>query len=183
MDATTARRHNVTRLVTEAGGPTAFGLLVNREQVQVSQWISDRKPKPIGHRLARHIELSLGLDRGWLDTDHSRSALPITPRKAAALNPQVLATLARSLHKAYALSGRTFILEDEPERFANLYQIAIDALASGEVVAPDNMVKLLLMQDAQQHGGSSDRRRHTGSTGVPSRSKNQGTGRNRGAKR
>lgn len=187
MDALTARRHNVTQLVADAGGPTAFGRQVNREQAQVSQWISERTPKPIGNRLARYLESSLGLDAGWLDTDQTNVSAPTTAHKVE-LNTQIIAVVARSLRKVYAQSSRVYSLEDEPERFASLYRIAVDALATGDVVAPDNMVKLLLLQDAQQYKGSiyqernTDRQRDTRSVGVPDRRKDQGTAGNRGTK-
>lgn len=67
MDSTTIRRRNITMLVRLADGPTAFSKLVDRDQVQVSQWTSETKPKPIGNKLARSIEQRLGKEAGWLD--------------------------------------------------------------------------------------------------------------------
>ncbi|ULQ47421.1 hypothetical protein JN531_003850 [Flagellatimonas centrodinii] len=70
MDATTARTLNIRRLVSASNGPTAFA---NRygggrwTQAQVSQWVSEDKPKSIGGRLARDLEAELGLLRGELD--------------------------------------------------------------------------------------------------------------------
>lgn len=67
MDVTEIRAKNVTMLVEKHGGPTAFGQRIARDQVQVSQWTSPSNPKPIGGRLARYIEETLGHGKGWLD--------------------------------------------------------------------------------------------------------------------
>lgn len=70
MDATTARTLNIRKIVAAAGGPTEFA---NRHgggrwsQAQVSQWISEERPKPIGGRLARAIEEAIGWDVGVMD--------------------------------------------------------------------------------------------------------------------
>lgn len=70
MDASTARTQNIRRIVAEHEGPTAFA---NRfgagrwTQTQVSQWISVKAPKGIGHTLAREIEDALNLPAGSLD--------------------------------------------------------------------------------------------------------------------
>jgi phage repressor protein C with HTH and peptisase S24 domain len=64
MDVIEIRRRNVTMLVDQAGGPTKFGKVVERDQSQVSQWLGE---KPIGRALARHIEKSIGKELGWLD--------------------------------------------------------------------------------------------------------------------
>jgi phage repressor protein C with HTH and peptisase S24 domain len=67
MEAKEIRRKNVYALVKAMGGPTAFGAAVGRDQVQVSQWTAG---KPLGDKLARHIEDSLGKPLGWLDAPH-----------------------------------------------------------------------------------------------------------------
>lgn len=71
MDATTARTLNIRDLVAAAGGPTRFAEKYNGgkwSQAQVSQWISEDRPKGIGARLARTIEAETGNHKGWLDT-------------------------------------------------------------------------------------------------------------------
>jgi hypothetical protein len=64
MDNKSVRRQNIKLLVQKAGGPTEFGKLIDREQVQVSQWVGG---KNIGDRLARHIEERLHVAEGTLD--------------------------------------------------------------------------------------------------------------------
>jgi hypothetical protein len=64
MDNKAVRRANVAMLVRQHDGPTAFGQRIERDQVQVSQWLGG---KPIGDRLARHIEEKLDKPTGWLD--------------------------------------------------------------------------------------------------------------------
>jgi hypothetical protein len=68
MDASTARTRNIRALVAQHEGPSKFAALVGRDQAQVSQWISTTHPKPIGSRLARHIEQATGKPLGWLDS-------------------------------------------------------------------------------------------------------------------
>lgn len=67
MDAKTARTLNVRALVAANDGPAGFGRMIQRAPTQVSQWISETNPKPIGHALARHIEECAGLPSGSLD--------------------------------------------------------------------------------------------------------------------
>lgn len=71
MDAKTARTLNIRALVAVAGGPTSFATRYGAgrwSQPQVSLWISEANPKPIGHKLARSIEEAVGKPNGWLDT-------------------------------------------------------------------------------------------------------------------
>jgi len=70
MDASTARTQNIRQLVADAGGPTAFSNRYGHgrwSQAQVSQWIAEENPKSIGNRLARHLEIEVGLPHGSLD--------------------------------------------------------------------------------------------------------------------
>lgn len=76
MEVKEIRRRNVHHLVKEAGGPTAFGVMVQRDQVQVSQWVAG---KSIGSNLARHIEDAIGRPVGWLDAPHWDDADEPTP--------------------------------------------------------------------------------------------------------
>lgn len=68
MDVNEVRKRNLAMLAERAGGPTNFARQVSREQPQVSQWLSG---KPVGSKLARDLELRLGLERGWLDRPQS----------------------------------------------------------------------------------------------------------------
>jgi hypothetical protein len=78
MDNKAVRKANVAMLVRMHQGPTAFGQLIERDQVQVSQWLGG---KPIGDRLARHIEEKLGKPKGWLDVlqDDASGGLQAAP--------------------------------------------------------------------------------------------------------
>lgn len=70
MDATTARTENMRRLVAEAGGQTEWARRYGGtrwQPSQVSQWISETKPKGIGGNLARDLEAAMGLANGELD--------------------------------------------------------------------------------------------------------------------
>lgn len=71
MDAKTARTEHIRAAVREAGGPTGFlrqyGAGAKWTQAQVSQWISENEPKPIGHALARQLEARLRMAPGEMD--------------------------------------------------------------------------------------------------------------------
>ncbi|MBV6687320.1 hypothetical protein KV692_05360 [Xanthomonas euvesicatoria pv. physalidis] len=74
MDANTARTENMRRLVAEAGGPAEWARRFGHarwQQAQVSQWISEAKPKGIGRNLARDLEAAMGLAPGELDRQES----------------------------------------------------------------------------------------------------------------
>lgn len=82
-------------LVAQAGGPSpwanAYGAKAPNGRVwsaaQVSQWISETNPKPIGERLARHLEHAQGLHPGALDDGGSTPTLPVSAGEAAGLSP------------------------------------------------------------------------------------------------
>lgn len=88
MDASTARTLNIREIVRDAGGPTSFANTYGGgrwSQEQVSQWISDAKPKSIGGRLARDLEHELKLSTGALDyplmeVEDERQAPPAQPK-------------------------------------------------------------------------------------------------------
>lgn len=124
MDVTEIRRANVDMLVTAAGGPTEFGKRIERDQAQVSQWLSPTNPKPIGGRLARYIEGQLGHDRGWLDRPQWTSAEDSSPSQSQPmrLDPEMLAETHRVLRELYHEHGRTYSLE-EPAAAARFVQV------------------------------------------------------------
>jgi hypothetical protein len=74
MDNKAVRKRNIEWLVPLHGGSTEFGKLVERDQVQVSQWLGG---KPIGDKLARHVEAKLGKPVGWLDQPQWESRLNV----------------------------------------------------------------------------------------------------------
>ncbi|WP_414490541.1 hypothetical protein [Stenotrophomonas maltophilia] len=68
------------RLVAEAGGPADWARKYGGsrwQQPQVSQWISETSPKGIGGRLARDLEVAMGMSRGELDSAPSRQSQPV----------------------------------------------------------------------------------------------------------
>ncbi len=70
MDATQFRTEHIRIYVKKAGGPTDFSNSYGSgrwSQAQVSSWISEDSPKPIGRKLARDLEKELGLPFGMFD--------------------------------------------------------------------------------------------------------------------
>jgi hypothetical protein len=85
MDAKTARTAHIRRVVDGVGGPADFirryGTGKKWTPEQVSQWTSVKKPKPIGHKLARELEQVLGLSVGALDREDQSQAVTLTADK------------------------------------------------------------------------------------------------------
>lgn len=67
MDNKAVRKRNIQWLVEQYDGPTNLGKILERDQVQVSQWLGG---KPVGDKLAQHIAEKLGEPKGWLDIPH-----------------------------------------------------------------------------------------------------------------
>ena len=70
MDAPSYRTLHMRHLVAQAGGPAGWirkHAGTRWQQAQVSQWISESNPKGIGHKLARDLEVAMGLPHGYLD--------------------------------------------------------------------------------------------------------------------
>lgn len=67
------RRENLASLADLHGGQSAIAALIKRDRNQVYQWLQppeNSAARGIGDSMARHIEKSLGLAEGWLDTTH-----------------------------------------------------------------------------------------------------------------
>lgn len=121
MDASTARTENMRRLVAEAGGPADWARRYGGTRwapAQVSQWISESKPKGIGGRLARDLEVAMGMRRGELDRPPG-SGLASQP---ARLDPEIVRAAHAVLRGTYADDGKVYDIEEEPDLFAMVYQ-------------------------------------------------------------
>lgn len=162
MDVTTIRARNIAMLVEQHGGPTAFGREIERDQVQVSQWTSHLKPKPIGGRLARYIEAKIGRDHGWLDRPHWIAEEPAEygQSQPLKLDPEIVRRAGRALNLRYKKAGG-YNLEDRPEEFVRAYELWLgmdDAYENPEVY---NLV--ILHADLSPQGANDER----GSEGAP----------------
>jgi|GEM_PF-2283602 len=63
------RTKKIRLLVENNGGVVKFSELLDRDQSQISQWISLKSPKKVGEKIAREIEDKLSLPHGYLDRD------------------------------------------------------------------------------------------------------------------
>lgn len=109
------------RLVAEAGGPAEWARRYGGTRwapAQVSQWISETKPKGIGGRLARDLEAAMGMQRGQLDRPPSMAAASHVAR----LDPAILRAAHELLRGAYADAGNVYDIENEPDLFAEVYE-------------------------------------------------------------
>lgn len=140
MDNKAVRKANIQWLVTQHGGPTEFGRLIEREQVQVSQWLGG---KPIGDRLARHIESRIGKPTGWLDQPQWFGAETRQPEsRVARLDPETITITTRALLIFLRRRDPEATLDltkpEDAELFAEVYAEAAesaDALSLGAAVA------------------------------------------------
>lgn len=127
-------------------------MLGGLSQGAISHWTGARGAVPAKH--AATLAAILGIDDPG---EISMAFRALSPRSAVAeapavyrtgmtIDPEIVRDVARALHKVYSESGRSYSLEDEPERFAMLYEVAA---AAGDGAAPDNMVRLMIKQDAK----------------------------------
>ena len=74
MDIYAIRRSNLQSLIDSRaqGNAAEFARLVNKERAQIGQYLSEKynEGRSIGERVARQIEVDLGLPHGYLDTPH-----------------------------------------------------------------------------------------------------------------
>lgn len=114
MDIYSIRRANLAKLVRARGGPTRFAEIVDRSQSQVSQLLTQ---KPMGSRIARNLEESLGLPSGWMDHYVAAGEEPeAQPRQLTKEQGEWLALFERLPPKRRAdLSavGRAFLEPDD----------------------------------------------------------------------
>ncbi|POB00146.1 hypothetical protein C2134_02845 [Chromobacterium sinusclupearum] len=68
MDIFAIRRQNLTTLAGNYPSQQAFATALDRDESQLSRYLRGRGR--MGHQFARHIEKSLGLASGWMDSPH-----------------------------------------------------------------------------------------------------------------
>jgi DNA-binding transcriptional regulator YdaS (Cro superfamily) len=67
------RRENLLSLIAECGGTKALAEKIGKSDAQVSQWANasvdskTKRPRGISDDVCRHIEVSCGKVRGWMD--------------------------------------------------------------------------------------------------------------------
>lgn len=69
------RHQNLRRLVERHGGVVALAQQLGRDSSQISRWLAwpGKHSRTISHKMASHIEASLQLPAGWMDTPHSNT--------------------------------------------------------------------------------------------------------------
>ena len=128
MDAKTARTLNTRALVATDGGPTAFankygaGEKSNWTQEQVSQWISETKPKGIGHRLAREIERRVGLGPGALDQPPQGTPAVDARPPLTRPDPEILVKAYKEVARRLSVKDGYFNLAAHADLFADMYR-------------------------------------------------------------
>jgi hypothetical protein len=180
MDVTTIRARNIAMLVEQRGGPTAFGKEIERDQVQVSQWTSHLKPKPIGGRLARYIEEKLGHERGWLDRPQWQA--DETPAQSQShslqLDPDTLAETARTLRERFGSAVEVYeLIESQPHIFIEAYELYASSTTDERTPEVERALAMRVA-DLTPQGANKDER----GTSMPTKGTTErkvGTGRKR----
>lgn len=75
MDVSEVRLINVRALIEKSGGQAQFAEKIGRDASYVSQIAGKNPRKPIGDKIARHIERAFNLQRGWLDSLRDKSTI------------------------------------------------------------------------------------------------------------
>ncbi|MFC0677497.1 hypothetical protein ACFFGH_06490 [Lysobacter korlensis] len=160
MDNKTVRKANVEMLVREHEGPTAFGKAIDREQVQVSQWLGG---KPIGDRLARHIEEKLGKPRGWLDVlqPGAQGALETAPLQGSHLARPDFTKLSEAVYLAQQFLQILGKQHDDllpPELLEAAYE-AVETLSDGDGSNVVDLMKFMTrrMQERAVDSGDTEK--------------------------
>lgn len=71
------RRENLRHLIKLHGGNSALAKKVATTPSYLSQIMSEKTRGEVGDRFARQIEEALGLDLGWMSTDHAAKAVAV----------------------------------------------------------------------------------------------------------
>lgn len=130
MDNKAVRKRNIEWLVGQHGGPTELGKLIERDQVQVSQW---RGGKPIGDKLARHIETKLAKPKGWLDQpqwEPNDSAAAASVSQAGRLDGATITNAQHALLRFLRRRDPNATLDLEDPADAQLFAGALDIIRS-----------------------------------------------------
>jgi len=75
MDIRTIRHHNLLRLVREAGGQKRLALRAGVSAAYLSQVLSRKVNRHVGHSLARRLEAGMAKPYGWMDVLPSGASL------------------------------------------------------------------------------------------------------------
>lgn len=67
MDIRTIRHHNLSRLVREAGGQKRLAARSGVSAAYISQVLSHKVDRHVGHSLARRLEAGMDKPYGWMD--------------------------------------------------------------------------------------------------------------------
>lgn len=159
---TEIRRANLAALVAALGrgGQSQMARRLDKDKNQVSQWLSlPTKPQArnISDEIAREIEVTLGLERGWLDHPHRKDE-SFTPSpvvsQPAGLDADTLIEAARWADVEEGLGDR-LTPENRLRRIAVIYrQLMLD----GGRFTPEHSAAFI--KDAQSrnaNGGSRGR--------------------------
>jgi hypothetical protein len=125
MEVSEIRRRNLRMLVDKAKGPTLFSARIDRTPNLVSQWLTS---KPIGNRVARHIDKALGKEPGWLDAPRWAHEIAEEQAVYSTLDRDVMRRAIIAVDREFARAGAR---ADSPESRAEIVLALYDLLQSG----------------------------------------------------
>ncbi len=94
MEIVDIRLTKIKELISNMGSQVEFAARIKRKPQQVSSWL--KQEKPVGEKIARHIERELGLEAGYLDKPEPGKLLlevakiPLYPSRFSSNNNDIL---------------------------------------------------------------------------------------------
>jgi hypothetical protein len=124
------RRNNLRQLAAEWGGPTMLALKLGHASGSFMSQIAGPHPRrDISEKVARKIERTLKLQRGWLDVDRRRGAPAgnSTAPSPTAVDPDLLVSVTQAvLFEVQQADGKAMMAK-VPELVSLAYKHASDA--------------------------------------------------------
>jgi hypothetical protein len=122
------RRNNLRQLAAEWGGPTMLALKLGHASGSFMSQIAGPHPRrDISEKVARKIERTLKLQRGWLDVDRRRGAPPAVAPSPTAVDPDLLVSVTQAvLFEVQQADGKAMMAK-VPELVSLAYKHASDA--------------------------------------------------------
>lgn len=112
------RRENLASLVAWAGGVVKLGVVIGKSQSQISQILKGSpdtksktaKPKEMGSKVARHIEVKCKKERGWMDHEAADQEAQVFKQLPAEVRAWILKNA-----EVGALYSKDTLISSEPE--------------------------------------------------------------------
>lgn len=158
------RRENLTVLIAQEGSQAAFARRIRKDKNQVNQWLGRGSARNISAEIAREVERSYKLPKGWLDQDRSKIDTPFTDIAKAAPASHSGRRDLNTIAGAVEVLRRYLAIADKPSEWISrptLLVIALELVEEvGEPVTQTNVIDFTerLSRKLRDTGGGGDER-------------------------